>query len=198
MTMRILAALLAGLIGAAGQALADDKPLTKELLAQLRQGGFIIYFRHGETPNYKDPNEGNLEDCAQQRNLSADGRAQVRAVGEAFRALEIPLGIVRSSPFCRSADTARLAFGRVEKDMALLSNGEDDEPLENKRIANLKNVMKIPPWPGTNTVFVGHGTPPKRLGGDHWLAEGEAAIFRPTPNGPAYVASIKSDQWVEP
>jgi len=47
-------------------------------------------------------------------------------------------------------------------------------------------------------VFVGHGTPAKRVGGDHWLAEGEAAIFRPTPNGPAYVASIKPDEWVKP
>jgi hypothetical protein len=58
--------------------------------------------------------------------------------------------------------------------------------------------MKIPPWPATNTVFVGHGTPAKRLGADHYLAEGEAAIFRPTPNGPVYVTSIKADQWVLP
>ncbi|MCK6454182.1 MAG: hypothetical protein L6R19_25495 [Alphaproteobacteria bacterium] len=58
--------------------------------------------------------------------------------------------------------------------------------------------MKIPPWPGTNTVFVGHGAPAKRVGGDHWLAEGEAAIFRPGPNGPVYVASVKADEWVKP
>lgn len=173
-------------------------PLTPDLLAQLRQGGFILYFRHGETPNYIDPHEGNFDDCGQQRNLSKDGRAQARAIGKAFRDLEIPLGIVRSSPFCRSADTARLAFGRVEKDLALVSNGEDDEPEENERIRHLRNIMKMPPWPGTNTVFVGHGTPAKRVGGDHWLAEGEAAIFRPTPSGPAYVASVKADEWVKP
>ena len=188
----------AALVQAQNAPQSAPKPLTNELLAQLRQGGFIIYFRHGETPNYKDPNEGNLEDCAQQRNLSVDGRAQVRAIGQAFRELEIPLGVVRASPFCRCLDTARLAFGRVEKDASLLSNGEDNEPGENARIAYLKNIMKIPPWPGTNTVFVGHGTPPKLLGADHYHAEGEAAIFRPTPKGPAYVASIKSDEWVRP
>jgi len=187
------------LLAALLPAKAEDRPLTKELLAQLRQGGFILYFRHGETPNYKDPFEGqNFEDCAQQRNLSTEGRAQARALGKAFRDLAIPLGVIRSSPFCRSADTARLAFGRVEKDLSLMSNGEDNEPGENERIAHLKNIMKIPPWPQTNTVFVGHGTPPKLLGGDHYLDEGEAAIFRPGPNGPVYVTSIKADQWVQP
>jgi hypothetical protein len=189
--MLLLLALLA-----AAQAHAD--PLTPELLAQLRQGGLILYFRHSETPNYIDPHEGNFDDCGQQRNLSKDGRAQARMIGKGFRDLEIPLGIVRASPFCRSADTARLAFGRVEKDFSLLSNGEDDEPEENERIKHLKNIMKIPPWPGTNTVFVGHGSPAKRVGGDHWLAEGEAAIFRPTPNGPAYVASVKAEEWIKP
>lgn len=191
---------LSVLLAFAGPALAQDtKPLTKELLAQLLQGGLILYFRHGETPNYKDPIEGDhYEDCAQQRNLSADGREQARAIGKAFRTLAIPLGVVRSSPFCRSADTARLAFGRVEKDLSLMSNGEDNEPGENERIAHLRNIMKIPPWPATNTVFVGHGTPPKLLGGDHYLGEGEAAIFRPSPNGPVYVTSIKADEWVKP
>ena len=139
--MRI--ALLALLLLLTSQAHAD--PLTAALLAQLRQGGFILYFRHSETPNYIDPHEGNFDDCGQQRNLSKDGRTQARAIGKAFRDLDIPLGLVRSSPFCRSADTARLAFGRVEKDMSLLSNGEDDEPGENERIAHLKNIMKIPP-----------------------------------------------------
>jgi phosphohistidine phosphatase SixA len=188
-------------LGAAVPAFAQDAklPLTQELLAQLRQGGFIFYFRHGETPNYLDPFEGqNFDDCAQQRNLSADGRTQARAIGKAFRDLEIPLGVIRASPFCRSADTARLAFGRVEKDMSLRSNGEDNEPEENERIAHLKNIMNIPPWPATNTAFVGHGTPAKLLGGDHYLAEGEAAIFRPTPKGPVYVTSIRADQWVQP
>ncbi len=195
----ILACLLAILLAAPASAQDARPPLTKELLTQLQQGGFILYFRHGETPNYKDPIEGDhYEDCAQQRNLSADGRAQARTIGKAFRDLEIPLGVIRSSPFCRSADTARLAFGRVEKDLSLMSNGEDNEPGENERIRHLKNIMKIPPWPATNTVFVGHGTPPKLLGGDHYLAEGEAAIFRPTPAGPVYVIGIKADEWVKP
>lgn len=198
-SLRLAAFLVLGIAVAAPAQADDPKPLTRELLGQLRQGGFILYFRHGETPNYKDPIEGDhYEDCAQQRNLSVDGRAQARAIGQAFRDLEIPLGVVRSSPFCRSADTARLAFGRVERDLSLMSNGEDNEPGENERIRHLRNIMKIPPWPQTNTVFVGHGTPPKLLGGDHYLAEGEAAIFRPTQAGPVYVTSIKSDQWVQP
>ncbi|MGQ0676191.1 MAG: hypothetical protein ACT4N4_08920, partial [Rhodospirillales bacterium] len=77
----------AALAQTAGSAPSKPKPprMSAGLIEQLRGGGFIVYFRHGETPNYKDPNEGNLEDCAQQRNLSADGRAQSRAIGLAFR-----------------------------------------------------------------------------------------------------------------
>lgn len=199
MKRSVLAVVFAALAAAAPASAQDARPLTPALMAQLLQGGLILYFRHGETPNYKDPIEGDhYEDCAQQRNLSVDGREQARAIGKAFRELAIPLGVIRSSPFCRSADTARLAFGRVEKDLSLMSNGEDNEPGENERIAHLRNIMKIPPWPSTNTVFVGHGTPPKLLGADHYLAEGEAAIFRPSPTGPVYLTSIKADEWVKP
>ncbi len=59
--MRI--ALFAFLLFAASQAYAD--PPTADLLARLRQGGFVLYFRHSETPNYIDPHEGNFDDCGQ-------------------------------------------------------------------------------------------------------------------------------------
>ena len=38
---------------------------------------------------------------------------------------------------------ARLAFGRVEKDLSLMSNGEDNEPGENERIALLLHAADI-------------------------------------------------------
>ncbi|MGQ0677647.1 MAG: hypothetical protein ACT4N4_16380, partial [Rhodospirillales bacterium] len=69
---------------------------------------------------------------------------------------------------------------------------------EDKRLKHLRNIMKIAPWPGTNTVFVGHGSPAGKLGCGEFLAEGEAAIFRPAPTGPVCVANVKSDEWTKP
>lgn len=177
---------------------ADGKPLTPALLAELRQGGLLIYFRHGETPNHRDPEPGDTADCAAQRNLSAEGRAQARAIGEAFKALEIPLGIVRASPKCRCLDTARLAFGRVESDAWLRLTGDDNDPEEKKRLDLLKRMARIKPLSGTNTVLVGHGSGPPALGAGHHAAEGEAAIVRPTGDGFVFLATVRSDEWVRP
>ena len=55
-----------------------------------------------------------LGDCATQRNLDAQGRAQSVAIGASFRDLGIPVSRVLASPFCRTLETAALAFGHVQ------------------------------------------------------------------------------------
>lgn len=194
--MKAIIAIALLLLGAAAAAQTPG-PLTAELLAGLRQGGYLIYFRHALTPNYRDPDTASLHDCATQRNLSAEGREQSRAIGKAFRDLEIPLGIVRASVYCRSVDTARLAFGRVEPAEELVLSGDDKRDLELGRVKHLRNLAKILPWTGTNTVFVGHGSGPTILGGT-FAGEGDAVIVRPTGSGFEFIAQIKSDQWVAP
>ncbi len=63
-----------------------------------------------------------LGDCATQRNLDNAGRAQARAIGEAFRAEGVTVGRVLSSQWCRALETAQSAFpGRVEPDPAFNS-----------------------------------------------------------------------------
>lgn len=49
-----------------------------------------------------------LGDCRTQRNLSKEGRAQSRAIGDRFRANGISSAAVYSSQWCRCLDTARL------------------------------------------------------------------------------------------
>jgi broad specificity phosphatase PhoE len=65
-------------------------------------------------PGAGDPPGMRLDDCATQRNLSAEGRAHARRIGEAFRKMQIPVGRVLSSPWCRCVETAKLAFGGAE------------------------------------------------------------------------------------
>lgn len=77
----------------------------------LRDGDVLIY-RHALAPGGGDPPGLKLGDCSTQRNLSEAGREQARQIGAALRQR---LGALRvtevwASPWCRTLETARLAF----------------------------------------------------------------------------------------
>ena len=77
-----------------------------------KAGGQVVLMRHAvTTPAVGDPDGMVLHDCRTQRNLSDEGRAHARQVGEAFRARGVPVAQLLSSPWCRCLETARLAFG---------------------------------------------------------------------------------------
>ena len=198
------AALLLGTLMSSHSRAEDPKPtpIAADLVAELKHGGFNIFFRHGITPNYKDPLSDDQDnprhtDCSYQRNLSDEGIAQARAIGLAFRELEFPVGIVRASPMCRSMDTAWYAFGRYERDFALKLNGTNPEndPPEAKIWKHMRNIAKILPMPGTNSIFLSHGTAGEVFGAGY-LDEGEAVLVKPDGAGNwKLIARVKSDQW---
>ena len=73
----------------------------------------MLVIRHTATDYSKlDEEPVDLADCRTQRNLSAQGRAEARAIGQGVRRLKARVGKVLASPFCRTRDTARLAFSR--------------------------------------------------------------------------------------
>ena len=82
---------------------ADEAALWKAL----RDGGHVALMRHAIAPGVGDPAGFRLDDCTTQRKLSAQGRAQARAIGERFRANGITTAAVFSSQWCRCLDTAR-------------------------------------------------------------------------------------------
>src|SRR5919106_6808402 len=85
-----------------------------ELLNRLREGGYVLYLRHTSTDfSQNDSRMTSYEDCASQRNLTDRGREEARAIGEHVKRLKIPIGEVLASPFCRTMETARLAFGKT-------------------------------------------------------------------------------------
>jgi phosphohistidine phosphatase SixA len=159
----------------AGEALAGPG-----LLAALRQGGFVLYFRHARTDFSQDDTDlSDLANCATQRNLSSEGQAQARLIGEAIAALAIPIGEVLSSELCRTRETAERAFGRATPMPDLTSFGTaGSEAEERERAAALRRLLATPPTPGTNTVLIGHLFNIQAAAGIS-LAEGEAAIFSP-------------------
>jgi broad specificity phosphatase PhoE len=161
---------------AAGTQLADD-----ELWKWLRAGGLVLLIRHASAPGAFDPPGFRLDDCATQRNLSDDGRAQARRLGEAVRARGVEVARVRSSRWCRARDTATLAFARQEPWPDLDSIvGEDGAEIA-RRVARLREAIAA--WSGPGTfVLVTHQYVITELAGRP-TGEGEMIVVAPRPGG---------------
>lgn len=73
------------------QAAADQR----ELFSALKQGGYVIVFRHVATDDsQKDVYPFKFDDMTAQRQLSDKGREMARQMGAAIKKLEIPIGVV--------------------------------------------------------------------------------------------------------
>jgi phosphohistidine phosphatase SixA len=192
--LRLLALLHALAAAPAG---ADALLSPQAAMDALRRGGYVLYFRHAATDMSKnDANMTSFDDCPTQRNLVDRGRTDARAVGAAIRALGIPIGKVRASPYCRTVETAELVFGRTEKTAEVRGGpASADDPA---RYAALRRLLAQPPARGTNDAIVSHGNPFYAVAGPPYLAEGEAAVVQPTGDGFRVVARIRVEDWPAP
>jgi len=167
----------------------------RALVSALRGGGFVLYFRHTSTDfGQNDDSMTSFDDCTKQRNLTDKGRDEARRIGSAIRELRIPVGSVLASPFCRTVETATLAFGKAEKSMDLRGWGTSNT--DPNRYVPLRKHLGRAPAAGTNTMLVGHGNPFRAIAGPPHLMEGEAAVIRPL-GGEKFeiVARISVEQW---
>jgi virginiamycin B lyase len=167
------------------------------LVERLERGGYVVAFRHAATDFSTTDMTGDPRDCSRQRNLNRRGRRQSREIGRAFRELGIPVGRVLASPFCRTRDTARLAFGRVRASEALLSaEFFSDDAAEGRQSSRLRRLLRQPPREGTNTVLVSHAFAIDDATGVS-VAEGEALIVEPGrgPRGSEVVRRVRAEAW---
>ncbi len=165
------------------------------LLVELRRGGYVLYIRHTSTDfGQNDAKMTGYEDCANQRNLTDKGRQEARAVGEHIKRLKIPVGRVLASPYCRTMETARLAFGKAQPmQEARGGPSRTDDP---KRYDGLRKLLASQPPPGTNTVISSHGNPFHAVAGPPYLAEGEIAVVRSQGDSAfAVVGRIRLQDW---
>ena len=75
-----------------------------------------MLLRHASAPGVGDPAGMRIGECTTQRNLDEVGRAQARRIGEAFRARGVAVGQVLTSQWCRTRETAELAFPGLKRD----------------------------------------------------------------------------------
>jgi phosphohistidine phosphatase SixA len=185
------------------QAAEQPAAETAELLNKLRSGGYIVYIRHTETDSAtSDTDFSDMSDCSKQRVLSDKGREHATKLGNAVKALSIPVGTVVTSRFCRAKETAKLMGFGAATETADLDN-DSGEPLvakdeSTRRAAALRKMLTVAPEAGKNTVLVGHVPNVREAVGLDYakMKEGEIAIFQPKDGDPGYgeVGRVKPDQ----
>ncbi|MGM9948526.1 MAG: histidine phosphatase family protein [Lysinibacillus sp.] len=140
--------------------------MNRSLLDSLRKGGFILYARHGEANIGSDLPHVNFQDCLTQRNLSAYGRWQAAYYGGIIRYWQIPIeSPVSASPFCRTVETAQLAFGnsavQVDPFWVEINRLSENAPNMNRQgvLNQVTSILEQTPGEGRNKVIVAHGFP---------------------------------------
>lgn len=159
----------------ASTAPAGDSPWGR-LAPVLRQGGCALVLRHAATePGIGDPPQFTLGQCHTQRNLSAQGRAQSRTLGDRMRSLHLQPSRVLSSPWCRCIDTATLAFGSAQTWAPLgsfFTRREDSPAYAQQMRAGLLSIEQ-----GRFEVWVTHMVNIEALTGE-FVASGEGLVVR--------------------
>jgi phosphohistidine phosphatase SixA len=178
-----------------------DKLSGAQLVSALRQGGYIIFFRHAQTEkDYADQVSAVMGKCDTQRMLSEEGWKQSRMIGEGFEKLKLPVGKVYSSEYCRAWQTADLAFGRYEKVTGLNfpKAAEYTEAQTAQMRSGIMPMLTAPPAPGTNTVIVGHDDVFEAATGIYPEPQGMAYILKAMPDGKLdIVANMLPDEWLK-
>ena len=181
---------------------------TPELIASLKQGGFVLIFRHTATDDsQKDVYPFKFDDMSAQRQLSEKGRDMARQIGAAVKELAVPIGDVYTSRLNRAVEAGKLISGREVKPVDALTDSSNASAsgMANPTGANAKagqavrQLVDAPPKAGTNTFLVTHKTNiADAFGKDTGdVQEGEAFVYRASDSGPAtFAGRIKSADWI--
>jgi phosphohistidine phosphatase SixA len=138
-------------------------------------------------PGATEPTNFDIANCSTQRNLSERGRQQARKIGALFAARAAPTGRVLTSRFCRTKETARLAFGDAEEFAPLDPPTADDKARKEQIEAILEEIRN---YTGSgNYIFVTHLETIQALTGQS-AREGEAVIVAPQDDGLRVLARI--------
>jgi hypothetical protein len=180
-----LLAMLACIVANGAWAADVATPPTLEgraLVDALRGGGYVLYLRHTSTDfGENDAAMTTFDDCSKQRNLTDAGRAEARAIGAALRTLQIPIGTVLASPYCRTLETGRLVFGHATPSNGM--RGGPAQPESPERYAELRAALSTPFNERTNKAISSHGNPFHGVAGPPYLTEGEIAVVQPKGAG---------------
>ena len=202
--LQIVCAILLLLLGSSRLSAEDSR----ELVSALKQGGYVLVFRHGATDDsQKDVYPFNFEDMKAQRQLSETGRDTARRIGAAIRKLGIPIGQIYTSRLNRAVETGKLLSGSEVRPVdALTDSGAGiASAMANPAGGNagaglvLRELVNAAPKAGSNIIIVTHKTNITDAFGKQVsdVGEGEALIYRPGGSAPSAVSRVKPSFWTE-
>ena len=158
----------------------------EEAWALLKKPGHIVLLRHSNAPGQvQESNDMDFKNCAIQRNLDADGRAQAGRIGNEFRKRGFKKVRVISSLYCRAMDTAKLMnLGPVTPQPVL--NQVFLADIGGMREAGTKGRVLLKSAGKQLTVFVSHVTNIQSIAGVQ-LDSGQMAVVHLDPAGEVVV-----------
>lgn len=174
-------------------------PATRKIGRELREGGFVLFMRHGKTDTShpdKTPRI-NLNDCSTQRPLSDEGKRESARIGKLLRKARIPISEIHASPLCRAQDTALAAFGSgfsTSQRLMYFTGMTDKERFE--MIETTRELLSRPVTEHSNRVVVAHTQNLMEVMSYLPQPEGVTVILKPMgDNRFKYIATVLPDQW---
>lgn len=162
-----------------------EHPEGTALVAQLRHGGLVLFFRHADTRGEPCDSSFRIGDRPGQRNISPSGIEQSRRIGGRLRELGIPVTLpVLAGPVYRARDTAEHAFGTAN---VAITDGLLADDFAGPQLAFVlaehRRLFSASVAAGVNRVLVGHRTPAIMVAGDavsgRAFPEGGALVIEP-------------------
>jgi len=132
---------------ALARAQADGEPAWDAL-----RKGAVLLVRHANAPGVGDPADFKLGDCRTQRNLDSLGRGQARQLGDQFVNRRIAVGAVLVSQWCRTRETADIAFPNLAREDASFNSFFGDSTSQPAQTAAALNILKR--WKGPGALVV--------------------------------------------
>jgi phosphohistidine phosphatase SixA len=124
--------------------------------AAIKSPGAIVLFRHALAPGGGDPPGFKAGDCSTQRNLSEEGRIQSKRIGQTLRDRGVKVQTVWHSAWCRTRDTAQLAFPDLREPVLraepAFNSFFSDRSTEPAQTAAARNMLLA--WRGPGALVV--------------------------------------------
>jgi len=172
---------------------AQDKNQHADAWQLLRSNSAVILMRHALAPGTGDPTEFELNNCPTQRNLSNQGRAQARAVGDVLRANGIDKVTLLSSQWCRCMETAQLLnVGDVQPFPVINSFFQDRSTAQQQTQALTTALSQWLEQADEVRVLVTHQVNISALTGQY-ASSGDMLIVSMENGAPTVLATIQTD-----